>query len=90
MINVGAGSRASLNDAVELARHLVGRHLSIEQTTAGSGDVPVTCADPSTAQRTLGWNPRTDRVTGMTAQLQWLKNASRSGHLLVAGGSAGP
>ncbi|MFD1547137.1 NAD-dependent epimerase/dehydratase family protein [Nonomuraea guangzhouensis] len=79
VINVGASGTTCLNDAVDLARQITGRPINVRSTSARSGDVPVTCADVSTAHRLLGWTPTTDLLTGMTAQLEWLTaNRSRS------------
>lgn len=75
IINVGAGGTTCLNNVVELARQITGRPVNVRSTSARSGDVPATCADPSTARRLLGWAPTTDLVTGMTEQLSWMASS---------------
>jgi dTDP-D-glucose 4,6-dehydratase len=78
LINIGAGSGATLRDVVEYARQLTQHLVPIHTEGARSGDVPATCADRSTARRLLGWTPATDLVTGMAAQLDWLTATSCS------------
>ncbi|MEU8269696.1 hypothetical protein AB0B89_21380 [Sphaerisporangium sp. NPDC049002] len=72
MINVGAGSSASLNDVIDIASQLTGVPVAVEAATTRNGDVPATHADATTVQRLLGWRANVDLVTGMATQLDWL------------------
>ncbi|GAA1613695.1 NAD-dependent epimerase/dehydratase family protein [Nonomuraea maheshkhaliensis] len=75
VINVGAGTTTRINDVVELARRITGAPIDVRSTSARSGDVPVTHADPSCVRHLLGWAPATDLLTGMTAQRGWLASS---------------
>src|SRR5690606_12245232 len=75
VINVGAGSTVCLNDVVDHARQITGRPINIRPASPHSGDVPITCADPSYARRQLGWTPTTDLFTGMGEQIRWMHDS---------------
>ncbi|MEW9533609.1 NAD-dependent epimerase/dehydratase family protein [Microbispora sp. NPDC049125] len=78
VINVGAGTTFSLLDVVDHARRLTGRPVIKELCATHSGDVPATCADPTTARSLLGWTPSVDLATGMARQLESLTAAHQN------------
>jgi nucleoside-diphosphate-sugar epimerase len=73
VINVGGGSDASLLEVIGIVNSLTGRDIQIQQEQARSGDVLVTCANPSRAREALDWHPRFDLRDGICAHLQALK-----------------
>ena len=77
--NIAGGSAASLHDVIEAIERLTGRTVALNHGPWQAGDVHRTGADTSRAAKLLGWHPRTDLVTGLTAQIDW------QGELLDAG-----
>ncbi|MGW9205693.1 NAD-dependent epimerase/dehydratase family protein [Embleya sp. NPDC055664] len=77
IVNVGAGTGASLRDVIDLARLLTGREIIIESRSTRNGDVPVTLADLRRARSRLGWRPRVDLPAGMRHQLHALTTATQ-------------
>ncbi|MEV5407303.1 NAD-dependent epimerase/dehydratase family protein [Thermopolyspora sp. NPDC052614] len=73
VINVGSGRDVCLTEVIDQARRLVGQPVNVETRPKAAGDVPVTCADLSTARQLLGWAPTTDLATGMAVQLAWVQ-----------------
>ncbi|MGW0445375.1 NAD-dependent epimerase/dehydratase family protein [Streptosporangium sandarakinum] len=72
IINVGGGTSATLNDVLDHTQKITGQTINVHIADPRSGDVPATCANSSAARRLLGWNPRTDLNTGISAQADWL------------------
>ena len=76
-INIGGGSRVSLNHALELIGAVTGRRLRIERRPAQPGDVRHTGADGTRAEALLGYRPATDLAAGLAAQAAWSADRHR-------------
>lgn len=73
VFNIGGGSQASVNDALELIAELAGRELRIRYGEAPHGDVRATCADTARTEATLGFVPRTRLAQGLAAEFEWMR-----------------
>ena len=67
--NVGAGSEASLRDAIATVEELSGRLLDVRYGEPAPGDVRRTLADTTKIRRELGWEPRVSLHAGLAAML---------------------
>lgn len=74
--NVAGGQSASLNEAIQLVEDLIGRSITIERRPVAAGDVHLTSADTSEAQRILGWAPEVQLRDGLQEQIEWQVNRS--------------
>jgi UDP-glucuronate 4-epimerase len=77
IVNVGGGTTASLQEVLDIARHITGTDIRVQYETSRSGDVPVTRADPRRALTVLGWSPATDLTRGIEAQLRELTRQTK-------------
>jgi UDP-glucose 4-epimerase len=59
-INLGTGRGSSVLDVIAAASRAVGRDLPYEIVERRPGDVATTCADPTLAERELGWRSERD------------------------------
>lgn len=73
LYNVGGGQEATLAEVVAVLEQAAGRPLEVERRPAQAGDVLRTRADSRLARRELGWQPGTDLVTGLRAELDWTR-----------------
>jgi nucleoside-diphosphate-sugar epimerase len=77
-LNVGGGSRTSVNRAIELIGALLGRNVHVVYFPTEHGDVPDTSADTSSAQELLGFVPKVGLEHGLAAQIEWLASQAWS------------
>lgn len=75
IFNLGNSSTVSLNEALDIVRQVTGRELLIEQLPMQPGDVEITNADVSKAQKLLDYHPRTSFKDGMAAFYEWYRSA---------------
>lgn len=73
IMNLGNNRPIELNQFIAVAEAVLGRELKIEQKPAQQGDVPVTYADISKAQKLLGWQPATDLEQGIAELVEWYR-----------------
>ncbi len=73
IFNLGNSQTVSLNEALSTIAEVVGRELVIEQHPPQPGDVDLTNADISKAQRVLGYNPTTSFRQGMERFYEWFR-----------------
>ena len=67
--NVGAGSEASLREAVAAVEELSGRMVDVRYGEPAPGDVRRTLADTTKIRGELGWEPRVSLRAGLAAML---------------------
>ncbi len=67
--NLGTGTGASVLDVIRVAGHVSGVDIPYEVTERRAGDVAVSLADPTLANRELGW--RADRTLEMVLRDAW-------------------
>ena len=73
VLNIGGGSRVTLNEVLRLLGELTGRPVHIDRQGTQHGDVRHTWADTSAAQRLLDYAPRHTLESGLRAQVDWLR-----------------
>jgi NAD dependent epimerase/dehydratase len=79
-VNLGTGVETSINDLVELIRHLLDFDLPVVPSTerlrpAGS-EVERLCADAGKARSLLGWKAETSLEQGLARTADWLRGAA--------------
>jgi nucleoside-diphosphate-sugar epimerase len=74
-LNIGGGSRVSVNQVIAMLEELLGRKISVHYAGTARGDVRHTSADTCRAGRLLGYSPKVDLRTGLAAEIAWLKGA---------------
>lgn len=70
-INLGNNAPVKLIDLIHAIAEVSGQKLEIEQLPMQPGDVKITCADISKAQRLLGYAPTTPLKEGLRAFVDW-------------------
>ncbi len=74
IINLGESRTVQLRELVHLIEKALGKSASMRQLPVQPGDVPITCADISKAQRLLGYNPQVRIEDGIAKFVEWFKN----------------
>ena len=69
--NLGGGTRASMNDVLEIITELTGEELNVRRVAAQAGDARDTAADTSGARGQLGFIPSRSLYTGLSEQIAW-------------------
>lgn len=72
IINLGNNSPVKLNELISAIETTVGKKAEIEKLPMQPGDVDITFADISKAQKLLGYQPTTEIHTGLRAFADWL------------------
>ncbi len=73
VLNIGGGSRVTLNHVLELLGEIMGVPVQIDRQGAQHGDVRHTWADTGAAQKLIGYAPRHNLADGLRAEVEWLK-----------------
>lgn len=73
--NIGGGAPASIRTVLALLRTMVGHDLQVSFLPIERGDVRDTAADVRRAQDLLDYRPRTSLEAGLTAQMEWMRDA---------------
>jgi UDP-glucose 4-epimerase len=76
-VNLGTGQGHSVLEVIAALEGVLGRELPVRYAERRSGDVPATVADPSFAQRLLGW--RADRTLHAMVRDAWHHRARAVG-----------
>ena len=74
VLNVGGGSRVTLNDALDAIEDCVGAPLDRRYVERARGDVTDTLADNSRAKETLGFDPRVALAEGLRREKEWIES----------------
>jgi nucleoside-diphosphate-sugar epimerase len=69
--NVGGGSEASMDEAIQALSRVAGRELEVDRAPAAAGDMRRTAADTSRIRSELGWSPTTGLEDGLRLQWEW-------------------
>jgi UDP-glucuronate 4-epimerase len=75
VINLGESQTVELRYLIELLENALGKSAIIDRKPLQAGDVPITFADISKAQRLLGYNPQTKIEDGIRRFIQWFKKS---------------
>jgi UDP-glucose 4-epimerase len=71
-INLGTGHGYSVLEVIETARQVTGREIPFRTKPPRAGDPPKLVADPTKAEKVLGWNPTSsDLTTILRSQWEW-------------------
>lgn len=73
ILNIGGGSRSSVNEALALVGELAGRELDVRHHPHSAGDARDTGADTSRAQQVLGYAPVTTLAQGIEREFEWAR-----------------
>jgi len=76
MVNIGCGTRFSLNDLVTLLNRILGTAIEPVYEPARVGDVKHSLADIAVARQLLGYEPRTSFEEGLRKTVEWFKGRS--------------
>ena len=69
--NVGGGTRATVNEMLDVVRLVTGAEIEARYGPVAAGDVRSTWADSRRAEKELGYAPRTGLEAGVVAQAEW-------------------
>jgi UDP-glucuronate 4-epimerase len=71
VFNLGNSSPITLTRLIEVIEHALGKKALINRQPDQPGDVPITYADISKAQRILGYHPQTSIADGIARFVEW-------------------
>ena len=74
--NLGGSRTTTLADLVAMLEERLGRRASLDRQPDQAGDVPITYADVSLAERALGYAPKVPIEEGLSRFCAWLTSAS--------------
>lgn len=72
VLNLGGGSRVTLNEALDMIEQRLGVTLDRRYGDAARGDMRDTLADNTRARDTLGFSPSVDLADGLARQCDWM------------------
>ncbi len=72
-INLGHHQPLSMNRLLELLETAAGKRARIERYEPRAGDLPLTCADLTKAQRLLNYQPQVSIEQGVREFVQWMR-----------------
>lgn len=75
IFNLGNSSPISLTDLVQTLEEVLGVQAKLDRQPDQPGDVPITFADISKANRELGYSPQTSIRDGLAITAEWLRTA---------------
>jgi UDP-glucuronate 4-epimerase len=77
IFNLGENDTVQLKDLIAALETALGKRAKINQLPEQPGDVPLTCADISKAQRLLGYKPTTRFSEGLPRFVEWFRASKR-------------
>jgi nucleoside-diphosphate-sugar epimerase len=75
--NIGGGTRATLQDVIQMCERLTGHSVQLVVRETAAGDVRHTAADTTRARSELGWSPTIPLEEGLARQLEWSSDATQ-------------
>lgn len=73
IFNLGESQTIELRELIAAIEQALGRKAKINVLPQQPGDVPLTCADISKAQKLLGYNPTTPLAVGLPKFIEWYR-----------------
>ena len=74
IFNLGESQTVKLSELIALIESALGKKAIIDRQSLQPGDVPITFADISKAQRILGYQPRVKVEKGIPLFVEWFRN----------------
>jgi UDP-glucuronate 4-epimerase len=74
VINIGWDKERSTADGIKAVEEALGKKAKIKTIPKRAGDQIRTCANIDKARKILGYDPKTDLVDGVSAEVQWYKD----------------
>ena len=71
VFNLGESDTIQLKDLIAAIEKTLGKEAKINRLPEQPGDMPLTCADISTARKLLGYNPKTKFEDGLPKFVDW-------------------
>jgi UDP-glucuronate 4-epimerase len=71
--NLGGSNPVLLRELIDAIGNAIGKPVDLEQKPWQPGDVPVTSADVSLAQKDLGYSPKVDLAEGLKRFVTWYR-----------------
>jgi UDP-glucuronate 4-epimerase len=78
VFNLGNSTPISLSEMIRTIEECLGKKAILRQMSLQPGDVPITYADISKAERILGYRPKTSFVDGVQQFVRWYRRPTRS------------
>lgn len=78
VINVGGGSRVTVNQVLRMLEDITGKKGNIRYVERQSGDAAHTGADISLAKETINYKPEVSLKDGLTHEVAWIEEILRS------------
>ncbi|MCB0344892.1 MAG: GDP-mannose 4,6-dehydratase [Bdellovibrionales bacterium] len=78
VLNIGGGSRVTLNETISVIEDVLGRKLNIDRQNRQYGDARHTGADTSRAKQVLDFAPNYPLKDGLAAEARWLEAVGSS------------
>ncbi len=79
IFNLGENQTIELKHLIAAIENALGQKAKINYLPEQPGDVPLTCADISKAQRLLGYRPTTSLAEGLPRFIEWFKEYRANG-----------
>jgi UDP-glucuronate 4-epimerase len=76
-INLGHNEPIAVSQLISLIEQATGRTAMLDRRPTRAGDMPVTCADLSKAQRLLNYRPTVSIQAGVGEFVEWMRTAQR-------------
>ena len=83
IINLGNSSPISLNKFIETCEKVTKKKASYKQINEQLGDVPITFADITKAEKLLNYKPKVSIEEGLTRTYNWLKEYNNSEKIFI-------
>jgi UDP-glucuronate 4-epimerase len=77
-INLGHSEPVTIRELLGMLEAALGRKCEIDAQSPVAGDMPVTCADLSKAERLLGYRPQVSLVDGVREFAEWFRGTPRT------------
>jgi UDP-glucuronate 4-epimerase len=77
VFNLGNSHPVSLSTLIDTLQSSLGKKATLQRLPDQPGDVPITYADISKAQRLLGYSPRVPFQEGIDAFVKWMQSCDR-------------
>jgi UDP-glucuronate 4-epimerase len=78
VINLGGSKTTSLNTLIKLISERLGKTPLLDRSPNQPGDVPITFANVSRAEKLLGYQPKVDIVNGIDLFCTWYENQRKN------------